>query len=63
MVRESWRPPDAVRRVVFSPGLAWVAVLDGDGHVELRDPFAGAARTLRLDVQALALACPSVQTR
>lgn len=56
MPRESWRPPDTARRVAFSPGLAWVAVLAGDGHVELRDPFAGAARTLRLEVPAIALA-------
>lgn len=56
MLRGSWRPPDAARLVAFSPGLAWVAVLGAEGHVELLDPFAGDTRSLRLDHPALALA-------
>lgn len=52
----SWRPPGTPRLVAFSPGLAWVAVLDRDGRVELFAPFGGVARTLHLKLPALALA-------
>lgn len=54
----SWRPPDAARRVTFSPDLAWAAYLDVDDSVELVAPFTDRALRLRIDrpPRALALA-------